>query len=203
MKQLFRPILGFLLAVLPGLNTAQAPVTEPVSDHCAGAQKPTPFTRSRAGYTLPDVVLVDQAGRPFPAAGLLDEARPIAVNFIFTTCTTICPVMSTTFAQTLRELGEDADRVHFVSISIDPEQDTPAALARYAGRFQAPPEWTFLTGSASDVQKVLKGFDVWTGSKLSHRPITLLRRPGETEWVRLEGLGNGSALATEVRALFE
>lgn len=203
MKRPVRPILGLLLAILPGLNTAQAPVAEPVSDHCAGAQQPAPFARSRVGYTLPDVVLVDQAGRPFPATGLLDEARPIAVNFIFTTCTTICPVMSTTFAQTRRELGQDADRVRFVSISIDPEQDTPAALARYAERFKAPPDWAFLTGSASDVTRVLKAFGVWTGSKFSHRPITLLRRPGEAEWVRLEGLGNGAALAAEVRALLE
>jgi len=203
MTRLIRLSLVFTLVMLPGLPAAQTPAADPADGHCAGMQQPGPFARTRAGYTLPDVTLVDQGGQPFPAARLLEAGRPIAVNFIFTTCTTICPVMSATFAQTRRELGGDAGRVRFVSISIDPEHDTPAALARYAGKFQAPPDWVFLTGSSPDVIRVLKAFDVWTGSKFSHRPITLLRRPGDSEWVRLEGLGNGAALAAEVRALLE
>jgi protein SCO1/2 len=199
-----------VLTLAPGLLPAtgvspagETPPADAAGDHCAGARPPTPFTRSQAAYALPEVTLVDQAGRPFSVAGLSKEGRPVAVNFIFTTCTTICPVMSATFAQTRRELGDDAGRVHFVSISIDPENDTPAALARYAEKFQASPDWSFLTGGAADVVRVLKAFEVWGGSKFSHRPVTLLRRPGRPEWVRLEGLGNGAALAAEMRTLLE
>ncbi|HEX9188733.1 MAG TPA: SCO family protein, partial [Vicinamibacteria bacterium] len=122
-------LLGF--AALAGASAfAQEPA--PAAEHCHAAPKPSPFSRSEARYEVPEVTLRDQAGRPVAARELTGGPGPVAVNFIFTTCTTICPVMSATFAQTRRELGDDAGRVHFVSISIDPENDTPAALARYA-----------------------------------------------------------------------
>ncbi|HEX9188696.1 MAG TPA: SCO family protein, partial [Vicinamibacteria bacterium] len=182
-----------------GVATAQ----DPAADHCAAPTKPSPFVRSHHEYSLPEVTLRDQAGRPVPVSEIHGAPGPLAVNFIFTTCTTICPVMTATFAQMRRELGPDASRVRLVSISIDPEHDTPGALARYADRFEAPPDWRFLTGSPDDVARVLRAFDAWAGTKTSHRPITLLRRsPGES-WVRLEGLGSGAALADEVRTLLD
>jgi protein SCO1/2 len=163
--------------------------------------KPSPFRLSKAEYSLPEVTLRDQAGRPVPVRDLERTSGPLAVNFIFTTCTTICPVMTATFAQMRRELGPEADKIRLVSISIDPEHDSPSVLAAYAERFGAPPGWSFLTGSPEDVEKVLRAFDAWTGSKTSHRPITLLHRRGESGWVRLEGLGGGAALADQVRTV--
>jgi len=189
-------ISGVLL-VAGGAATAQAPVSE----HCAAAAKPAPFRQSKGEYALPEVTLRDQAGRPFPVSELERGSEPVAVNFIFTTCTTICPVMSATFAQLRRELGPDANRIRLVSITIDPEHDNSAVLAGYAERFGAPPGWTFLTGSPKDVERVLRAFDAWPGAKTSHRPITLLHRRGENQWMRLEGLGGGAALADEVRAV--
>jgi protein SCO1/2 len=170
-------------------------------DHCAAAGKPSPFRRSTAEYALPEVTLRDQTGRPVSVRDLEGSSQPLAVNFIFTTCTTICPVMTATFAQMRRELGPEADRIRLVSISIDPEHDSPAVLSGYAKRFEAPPTWSFLTGDPKDVERVLRAFDAWPGSKTSHRPITLLHRQGENSWVRLEGLGGGAALADEVRAV--
>ena len=189
-------LLGVLLAA-GGAATAE----EPAADHCAAAAKPNAFRRSQAEYSLPDVTLRDQAGRPVPINELAGASGPMAVNFIFTTCTTICPVMTATFAQLRRELGSDAGRIRLVSISIDPEHDSPAVLAGYAERFGAPPGWTFLTGSPGDVERVLRAFDAWASSKMSHRPLTLLRRRGASEWVRLEGLGSGAALAEQVRTV--
>jgi protein SCO1/2 len=111
--------------------------------------------------------------------------------------------MTATFAQMRRELGADAGRVRLVSISIDPEHDTPPVLASYAERFDAAPGWTFLTGSPGDVDRVLRAFEVRTGTKTSHRPVTLLLRPERAGWVRLEGLGSGAELAAEVRTLLD
>jgi len=187
------------LLVAGGAATAQDPPMDH-SHHAAAMAKPSPFQRSQHEYSVPEVTLRDQAGRPFPLSEL-QGGGPLAVNFIFTTCTTICPVMTATFAQMRRELGPEADRIRLVSITIDPEHDTPAVLAEYAGRFGATPDWSFLTGSPEDVERVLRAFDAWTGSKASHRAVTLLRRPGEREWVRLEGLGSGAALADQVRTV--
>lgn len=173
------------------------------SQHAAMAARPAPFQRSLHEYALPDVTLFDQAGHAVPVSELQSTSGPLALNFIFATCTTICPVMTATFAQMLKELGPEADRIRLVSITIDPEHDTPAVLARYAERFEAPPGWRFLTGSRSDVERLLRAFDAWSGSKASHRPITLLRRRGEPAWVRLDGLGSAAALAEQARAVLD
>jgi len=185
------------LLVAGGAATAQ----DAAVDHCAATKKPSPFQRSQGEYSLPEVTLRDQAGRPVLVSELEEASAPLALNFIFTTCTTICPVMTATFAQMRRELGPDADRIHLVSITIDPEHDSPAVLARYAERFGAPSGWSFLTGRPEDVERVLRAFDAWPGAKTNHRPITLLRAGGEHEWVRLEGLGSGAALADEARTV--
>jgi protein SCO1 len=198
-KRQFLSIL--FVGTLPLLLTAAARAEDAMSDHCAQKPKPTSVERSQADYALPDVTLVDQTGRPVKLNELVGERRPVALNFIFTTCTTICPVMTATFSQMRRELGPDAERVRLVSISIDPEHDTSTVLARYAERFKARGDWSFLTGSREDVERVERAFDAYAGSKVNHRPLTFLRRPGGREWVRLEGLGSGSALAEEVRSL--
>jgi protein SCO1/2 len=173
------------------------------SQHAAAMATPSPYDRSQHAYTLPEVTLRDQAGRPVPMSELANAAEPLAVNFIFSTCTTICPVMTATFAQMRMALGADADRVQMVSITIDPEHDTPAVLAEYAALFDAPQDWRFLTGSPADVESVVRAFDAWTGSKATHRPVTVLRRAGGAQWLRLEGLGSGAALAEHVRTLLE
>jgi protein SCO1/2 len=198
--------LRWLAVVMTGVLPVTGGVAlavKPLSEHCAAAAKPSPFVRTTAEYTLPAVTLRDQTGRAVPISELEGASGPLAVNFIFTTCTTICPVMTATFAQMRRELGPEADRIQLVSITIDPEHDTPAVLAKYAERFGAPSGWQFLTGSPDDVERVLRAFDAWSGSKTSHRPITLLRARGEREWVRLDGLGSGAALADQAREMLD
>lgn len=193
--------LGTALALAAAGGAASAHDPAMHHDHSAHAAifaKKSAFERSQHDYMLPDIALRDQAGRTVALRDLQNEG-PLAVNFIFTTCTTICPVMSATFSQMLYALGPDAKRIRLVSITIDPEHDSPAVLAEYAKRFDAPPGWTFLTGDPDDVERALRAFDVWPGAKANHRPITLLRARGAHEWVRLEGLGSGSKLADEAR----
>lgn len=191
-----------LLAVLL-LSTAMASATTSGDDphaHHRAAMKKTNYQVSDARYEVPDVQLLDDAGASVILQDLLASDEPIALNFIFTTCTTICPVMTATFVQMQRELGDAAERVHLVSISIDPEYDRPEVLDAYASQFQAGGNWTFLTGDTKDIVNVLRSFDAYTGSKMSHRPITLLKRPDSESWVRIDGLASGQSLAHEVTA---
>jgi protein SCO1/2 len=161
------------------------------------------FTVTKQNYDIPNVDLVEQSGTHVDLRKLLEGNTPVAVNFIFTTCTTICPVMTATFAQMRKELGADADRILLVSITVDPEHDTPSVLAEYAGHFEASSGWQFLTGSPKDIERVLKTFDAWTGTKTNHRPITLLHKQGGTHWVRLEGLASASVLAQQARTVIQ
>lgn len=193
------------LVLASSAAAAQAPGQEPHHHH-PGAQEhhhagAGAYQRSQHRYALPALTLRDQAGRPVPVSELEGDSGPMALNFIFATCTTICPVMSATFSQLLYALGPDAARIRLVSITIDPEHDTPAVLAALAQRFDAPPNWRFLTGNPGEVEQVVRAFDAWTGSKAAHRPITLLRRKGDSEWVRLEGLGSVTALAEQARTV--
>jgi protein SCO1/2 len=193
------------MRLLPTLAAASLAIA-PCGARAQGAETPScheaparpALAVTTAAYAVPDVTLVDASGGPVSLPQLLGSPEPVALNFIFTTCTTICPVMTATFAQMRRELGEDAGRVRLVSISIDPEQDRPEALRRYAERYGAG--WSFLTGDGADVERVLRAFAAYSGSKMNHRPITLLKHPQRAEWVRLEGLASGDALAHEVRA---
>ena len=156
--------------------------------------------------TTTDVVLADvelmradRAQVRLPAA--LDDGRPVVLNFIFTSCTAICPLMSQTLASFARKLGEDAPRVHLVSISIDPEQDTPERLSEYAARFHAGPEWTFYTGTLNASIAAQRAFGVYRGDKMGHLPIVFMRRSPGTAWRRVEGFATADDLLTEFRAL--
>lgn len=162
------------------------------------AMKKASYQVSDVDYDIPDVELLDHSGAAIPLRELVDSEDPIALNFIFTTCTTICPVMTVTFAQMQNLLGTDAERLQLVSISIDPEYDRPDVLRTYANQFRAGDNWSFLTGDTSDIVAVLRSFDSYTGSKMSHRPVTLLKRPDEDSWTRIDGLANGESLAMEV-----
>jgi protein SCO1/2 len=145
--------------------------------------------------------MVDQRGARVAVQELLSSDKPTLVNFIFTTCTAICPVMSATFAHVQRELGEDSGKVLMVSVSIDPEQDTPQVLAEYAERFEAGPQWTFLTGSLEDSIALQKAFDAYRGDKMNHAPLTLVRTGPGAQWVRYEGFASAADLVKDSRAV--
>jgi len=104
------------------------------------------YAVSEHAYRAPSLELTDAQGRETRLDRLLDTPQPVMLNFIFTTCTTICPVLTATFSQIQEELGERAAQVRMISVTIDPEQDTPEVLQRYAEQFGAGPQWHFLTG---------------------------------------------------------
>jgi protein SCO1/2 len=190
---------ALLLAPLPMRAEETAPADEHAHHH---HHMPAPGSkRTETAYVVPAVDLVDQHGQRQSIVKLLATKKPVLLNFIFTTCTAICPVMSATFEQVQRELGDDADEVLMVSVSIDPEQDTPAALADYAKRFNAGPQWVFLTGSLEDSIAVQKAFDAYRGDKMNHAPLTLLHAAPDSPWIRFDGFASTADLVKETRAI--
>ncbi len=159
------------------------------------------YHRSVHDYPVPAITLIDADGRPVELAALLGDEGPVMLNFIYTSCTSICPVMSATFAKVRDHLGPELTGVRMVSISIDPEYDTPERLRDYADRFSADDGWLLLTGSREDVVRVQRGFDIYRGPKTSHIPATFLRVAGDARWVRLEGLTTAAELIHEYRRL--
>ncbi|MCG7927005.1 MAG: SCO family protein [Candidatus Thiodiazotropha taylori] len=152
-----------------------------------------------ASYDLPEVDLISHNGEQKSLDDILNSGKPIMLNFIFTTCTTICPVLSASFHQVQEILGDEVGGVSMVSITIDPDYDTPEQLMKYSKRFKAGEQWSFYTGSYNDVVTVEKAFDVFRGSKMNHEPITLIRDQGDQHWTRINGLASAEDIVKEYR----
>jgi cytochrome oxidase Cu insertion factor (SCO1/SenC/PrrC family) len=112
-----------------------------------------------------DLSLVDQDGRPFQVAGL--AGRVVLFNFIFTRCGSVCPMQTRTLAQVFEGLPADVrDRVRFVSVSIDPENDTPARLQRFSKTMGADLEgWSFLTGDTRQIEALTQRLHIFDESE--------------------------------------
>lgn len=155
--------------------------------------------RSEQAYTVPAVTVLRADGRRLALTEALDDGRPVVLNFIYTSCNAICPVTSQVFAEVRERLGAARERINMVSISIDPEQDTPARLRDYAHRFGAAGEWAHYTSSAADAVAIQRAFGAWRGDKMNHQPATYLRRAPGQPWVRLDGFFGPTALVGEIR----
>jgi protein SCO1/2 len=160
------------------------------------------YTRALAAYAPPDVTLTDADGERVKLSSALGGDGPVMLQFIFTTCPAVCPVMSATFAAARNRLGPDSEKVRLVSVSIDPEHDTPERLREYARRFKAGPRWLFLTGELNDIVTVRKAFDAYPGdNKMRHQPLTFIRVSPDGPWLRLDGLTSAAQLVGEYERL--
>jgi protein SCO1/2 len=146
-----------------------------------------------------DITLIDNDGRQVRLADVLTGDVPVMVNFIFTTCTTVCPIMSAGFARLQELLGNDSDDVKLISISIDPETDTVPALRAYAARHGAGANWRLFTGTAEASEAAQRAFNAFRGPKVNHRPATFLRRAATTPWEEIPGLSSAQALQRALR----
>ena len=162
---------------------------------------PSAPTRSTRKYAVPAVNLVRDDGKLVSLPDEMDDGRPVILNFIFTTCSSTCPVMSSVFAQVQRRLGADAGKVHLMSISIDPEQDTPARLREYARKFHPGVEWQHYTGTRDASIAAQRAFGVYNGGKMSHAAVTLLRAAPDKPWLRIDGFVTPDDLVRDYRKL--
>ncbi len=152
-------------------------------------------------YHPPDVTLVDQNGQKVKLKALLEgtPTQPVFVQFVFTSCTTICSLLGAVFASFQKKYGPGASEIPFVSVSIDPEHDTPERLKAFLGKFDAGRNWTFVTGDREDIKAVGKAFDAWFENKMNHTPLTFMWSPKEKKWLRLNGFIGAGALVEEYR----
>lgn len=154
-----------------------------------------------ADVTVPDEELIDQDGHPVRIRELFAD-RIVAVNFVFTTCTTICSPMSAIFGRLQGTLGPAMERkVRLVSISLDPATDTPEKLREYADRFDRRAGWTFLTGPPDRVARVLRGLGGQAFVREGHRPLTLIGSASDRRWQRVHGIATPDRLAAWIQPL--
>ncbi len=202
-----RAMLISVLAAPLTLWAAAAPVSDPgAADQHEFAAAPAAHspdalplaTRSLVNYLVPAIRLVRDDGKDVTLIDELNDGRPVVLNFIYTSCSGICPLASHIFSQLQYQLGAERDHVHLVSISVDPEQDTPARLRAYAQQYSAGPSWQHYTGSADASSAAQRAFDVYTGDKMGHTPVTLVRMAPGQPWVRFDGFATADMLLKEL-----
>lgn len=187
----------FLFAASPAVVHAD----EHAHHHHMMAMAPaSTVSRSEAAYVLPTVSLRNQDGAATALPAALDDGRPVVLNFIYTSCTAICPPMTRIFAELRDKLGAGRGAVRLVSVSIDPEEDTPARLKAYARQYGAGvgTDWLFLTGSEAASATVQKAFNAYRPDKMGHTPVTFIRRAPGAPWVRLDGLAQADRILAEL-----
>ena len=164
-----------------------------------GSDRPE-YTRTIHEYAIPDVALLNQDGKKVLLKSFLrPKDKVIILDFIFGTCTTICPVLSASFVNFQNKLAAEAGKFQLVSISIDPEHDTPKVLKAYLKSYKAKPGWDFLTGSRENIERVTNAFNAYSSDKMQHYPLTFVYSPVQDRWFRIDGLVATSELMAEYK----
>lgn len=151
---------------------------------------------------LLDAELLDQDGNRVHFRSDVIADRLVVMNFVYTTCTTICPILSSKFTRLQEKLGDRQGReVFLVSMSIDPSRDTPPRLKAYAARHKARAGWSHLTGKQGDVDQVLKGLGAYTANFVDHAPMLLVGDGRTGRWARLNGFPTREQVLAQIDEL--
>ena len=199
-------ILLLLLTVLSLLTIkvpAQSTETQKKSQaaaHCdqhknmsMGARQPAQAGTERPA--IPDTPVVDQNGKRLNFYTDLVKGKVVAINFIFTTCTTICPPLGATFAKVGALGGERfGTDFHLISISVDPATDTSQTLKAFANKYNARPGWHFLTGKKENLDFAIRKLGLYVDTREDHYTVMLIGNDRTNLWKKAPGMARADAL---------
>lgn len=153
------------------------------------------------GY-FPNSVVYDQDGRALRFYDDVIKNKIVVVSFIFTTCKDLCPLTTARLAEVRQRLGDAVGRdVFMVSITIDPEHDTPQALKTYSEAFQSGPGWLFLTGKPGEILEIRHKFGELSRKKSEHTAEVMLGNDRTGEWARDSAFSDPALLVMNIRAM--
>ena len=182
------------IVLLAGLSNGQQSENKPES---------TSGERAAEKY-FTNTVLVDQDGKEHQFYTDLIKDKVVVINAMFATCKDSCPMMEANFARIQKWLGPKlgAD-VRLISISVDPEMDTPTVLKEYGGRFDAKPGWYFLTGKKQNVELVLHKLGLYVENKQDHLNLFLIGNDRTGLWKKALGTSDSEKLIGVVKSVLE
>lgn len=157
---------------------------------------------AKAREYFPDVLLVNQDGESMRFYSDLIQGKSVVISVFFTSCVGVCPVLSQKVAAIQRMLGDRLGKeVNLISISVDPETDTPQRLKAYAERFKARPGWYFLGGEKENVDWALHKLGQYVKDKQGHSNILLVGNSRTGRWKKAFGLAPTEELLEVVEAV--
>lgn len=147
----------------------------------------------------PSFALIDQDGRTVDFYRDLIGDRPAAVNTIFTSCRGVCPLLGANIAAVARELETRGRHdVALISVSVDPEYDTPARLAAWRRERGGAPNWTLVTGPKREIDRLLEHLHMPSPKRDAHSSQMLVG--GRDGWSRVDGLASPAVIADRLAA---
>ena len=192
-------------AMMEGMDHSQhegmSGEADPHAAHKAMMKKQAEPAKS-ADVELLDRTLVDQDGREVKFVSDVIGDKIVVMDFVYTTCTTVCPVLTALFGQVQAQLGERlGEDVVLVSVSVDPTRDTPQRLKAYAAKHKAQPGWVWLTGPKSTMDEVLDGLGAYTPNFENHPSMVLVGDGRTGEWSRFFGFPSTDRIMDQVNTL--
>ena len=169
--------------------------TKPRAGFVAKATWSTAPERSPAEKYFSDVELINQDGQKVRFYSDVLKNKVVVINTFFTTCTSICPPMNRNFEKIQDALGDRLGKEAFlVSITVDPETDTPTRLKEYGTPFHARPGWMFLTGKKENVDWALYKLGQYVETKDNHTSIFIIGNEPKGLWKKAMGLAKAEEL---------
>jgi len=168
-----------IAAVALGLAPALFASTTTDAERAASEQKARDY--------FSNIEVIDQDGQRLKFYDDVLKDKVVAINFIFTNCQGACPLMTRHLTLVRDLLGpEVGEKIHFVSISIDPIRDTPAAMKEFAETHQADQAaWRFITGDPDDLALIVKRLGQYTDDVEAHSTLLLAANVRTAHWTKI------------------
>jgi len=196
-------IIGALALTLAG-TAATFAEEDPHAKHRAMTKQSAEPAAESADIDLRDRTLINQDGQEVRFVSDVIGDRIVVMDFVYTTCTTVCPVLSALFTQVQGKLGDQLDEdVVMVSVSVDPVRDTPQRLKAYSAKHRAGDGWIWLTGAKPTVDDVLTGVGAYSVNFEEHPSMVLVGDGRTGEWKRLFGFPSPDRIMKLVNELQE
>lgn len=156
------------------------------------------------GY-FTDLPLKTQDGKDVRFYSDVLEGRTVLINVIYTNCKDACPMITARLNEVRSILGEQVfSKLHFVSISSDPERDTPKALKRFAAENKAEaPNWTFLTGTKTNIDHILKKLGQFDEEVTAHSTLLIAGNVPAKRWTKIRPEAPPAVVAERLRVLID
>ena len=159
-----------------------------VAGQAPGEKVPRRLDEGEQRRYFSDTRLLDQDGREVRFYTDALRGKIVLISFLYTSCTDICPILTHNLSDVQNSLGDRFGKdVFFVSISVDPEDDTPEELKKYAERYETKPGWTFLTGPKKDVDAVIRRFGEFQEDFEDHSMTFVLGDVKNARWSKMRG----------------
>jgi protein SCO1/2 len=196
------------LVLLAGVFTttrAQVQQTKPAAPpapHDHSHMTKTPETASPAEKYFTDVELINQDGKKVRFYSDVLKGKTVVVNAFFTSCTSVCPPMNRNMEKIQQALGDRVGRdVFLVSLTVDPEVDTPARLKEYAQKYHAGAGWVFLTGKKENLDWALYKLGQYVEDKNDHQTVLIIGNEPTGLWKKAFGMANVAELIQIVESV--